>query len=133
MRPRRLRLAVPVTLSAVLVAGLLAFTAAPVAAGTADSMEASILRWINAYRSHPEPDKVPEMVRAASTLGSFGAFALAGPREVTRPAPRYSGLSRVPVDLTANLGFRLDTSLGGFNFSFANVLGFLPVPQDEGQ
>ena len=50
-----------------------------------------------------------------------------------RPAPKYEGLSRIPLDLTANIGFRLDTSLGGFTFTFSNVLGFLPVPQDEGQ
>jgi len=66
-------------------------------------------------------------------FASFGAFALAGPREVTRPAPKLSGLQRIPMDLTGNLGFRLDTSLGGFVFTFSNVLGFLPVRQGEGQ
>jgi outer membrane protein assembly factor BamA len=66
-------------------------------------------------------------------FASFGAFALAGPREVTRPAPGFSGLQRIPMDLTGNLGFRLDTSLGGFVFTFSNVLGFLPVRQGEGQ
>jgi outer membrane protein assembly factor BamA len=66
-------------------------------------------------------------------FASFGAFALAGPREVTRPAPTLSGLQRVPMDLTGNLGFRLDTSLGGFVFTFSNVLGFLPVRQGEGR
>ena len=64
---------------------------------------------------------------------SFGAFMLASSREINRPAPRYQGLSRVPVDLTGNLGFRLDTSLGGFSFTFSNVLGFLPVRSGEGQ
>jgi outer membrane protein assembly factor BamA len=70
---------------------------------------------------------------AIDFFGSFGAFALAGPREVTRPAPKYDGLRRIPMDLTANVGFRLDTSFGGFSFSFSNVLGFLPVRQGEGQ
>ena len=72
-------------------------------------------------------------VFAIDLIGSLGAFILAGPREVLRPAPKYEGLSRIPLDLTANIGFRLDTSLGGFTFTFSNVLGFLPVPQDEGQ
>jgi outer membrane protein assembly factor BamA len=72
-------------------------------------------------------------VFAIDFFGSFGAFALANAREVTRPAAKYSGLARIPLDLTANLGFRLDTSLGGFTFSFSNVLGFLPVAQGEGQ
>lgn len=66
-------------------------------------------------------------------FGSFGGFMLASQRELTRPAPRYHGLARLPVDLTGNLGFRLDTSLGGFVFTFSNVLGFLPVRQGEGQ
>jgi outer membrane protein insertion porin family len=72
-------------------------------------------------------------VFAIDFFGSFGAFALAGPREVTRPAAKYSGLARIPLDLTANLGFRLDTNLGGFSFTFSNVLGFLPVRQGAGQ
>ncbi len=64
-------------------------------------------------------------------FASFGAFALAGPREVTRPAPNLSALQRVPMDLTGNLGFRLDTSLGGFVLTFSNVFGFLPVRQGD--
>jgi outer membrane protein insertion porin family len=70
-------------------------------------------------------------VFAIDFFGSFGAFALAGPREVTNPSPKYSGWSRIPLDLTGNLGFRVDTSLGGFTFSFSNVLGFLPGRQGE--
>jgi outer membrane protein insertion porin family len=66
-------------------------------------------------------------------FASFGAFALASPREITRPARNLSGLERIPMDLTGNLGFRLDTSLGGFVFTFSNVFGFLPVRQGEGQ
>jgi outer membrane protein insertion porin family len=64
---------------------------------------------------------------------SFGAFALASRREIERPAPAYHGLERFPVDLTANLGVRLDTSLGGFTFAASNLLGFLPVLRGEEQ
>jgi hypothetical protein len=64
-------------------------------------------------------------------FGTFGAFALAGRREIERPSPAYHGLERIPLDLTANLGVRLDTSLGGFTFSVSNVLGFLPVLRGE--
>jgi outer membrane protein assembly factor BamA len=66
-------------------------------------------------------------------FATFGVFALAGPREVNRPAPTYTGLQRIPMDLTANIGFRMDTSLGGFVFTFSNLLGFLPVGQAEAQ
>jgi outer membrane protein insertion porin family len=72
-------------------------------------------------------------VYGIDVFASFGAFALAGPREVNRPAPGFKGLQRIPMDLTGNIGFRLDTSLGGFVFTFSNVLGFLPVAQGEGQ
>ena len=37
-----------------------------------------VLRWINGYRSHPEPDKVPDMVRGASALGVFRDLESAG-------------------------------------------------------
>jgi outer membrane protein assembly factor BamA len=71
-------------------------------------------------------------VYAIDLFGTFGAFALAGPHEITRPADKYRGLARIPLDLTGNLGVRVDTSLGGFTFTFSNVLGFLPVSQGEG-
>ncbi|HVZ35556.1 MAG TPA: BamA/TamA family outer membrane protein, partial [Polyangiaceae bacterium] len=78
------------------------------------------------YRGH-------RSVYGIDFFASFGAFMLADQRELTRPAPEYRGLARIPVDLTGNLGFRLDTNLGGFVFTFSNVLGFLPVRQGEGQ
>jgi hypothetical protein len=37
------------------------------------------------------------------------------------------GFGKVPVDLTFNLGLRIDTNAGGFMFAFSNVLGFIPV------
>ena len=37
-----------------------------------------ILRWINGYRTNPKPDKVPEMMRAASALGLFRDMETAG-------------------------------------------------------
>lgn len=60
-------------------------------------------------------------------FGSAGLYSVAGRRDLTDPPAAYSGLARVPVDLTANLGFRMDTSAGGFVFAFSNILGFIPV------
>ncbi len=60
-------------------------------------------------------------------FGAFGIYGLADDRTVSRPPTGYSGAARIPVDLTANLGFRADTSAGGFTFAFANVLSFVPV------
>lgn len=58
---------------------------------------------------------------------SAGAYAVASAREFQSPPPDYSGLALLPVDLTANLGFRVDTKAGGFVFAFSNILGFVPV------
>jgi outer membrane protein insertion porin family len=60
-------------------------------------------------------------------FASAGIYGLAGDRDITSPPVGYSGWSRVPVDLTGNLGFRMDTSAGGFVFAFSNLLGFVPV------
>jgi hypothetical protein len=37
-----------------------------------------VLRWINGYRTHPNPDKVPAMVKAISRLGLFRDMETAG-------------------------------------------------------
>jgi outer membrane protein assembly factor BamA len=60
-------------------------------------------------------------------FGSAGVYGVADDRTITDPPTAYSGFARVPIDLTANLGFRMDTSAGGFVFAFSNVLGFIPV------
>jgi outer membrane protein insertion porin family len=61
---------------------------------------------------------------------SAGAFAVASQHDLEHPVSNYSGAALFPVDLTANLGFRMDTSAGGFTFAFSNVLGFVPVRRE---
>jgi outer membrane protein insertion porin family len=60
-------------------------------------------------------------------FGSGGLYSVASDRDFTHPPRGYSGFARFPLDLTFNLGFRMDTSAGGFVFAFSNLLGFLPV------
>lgn len=60
-------------------------------------------------------------------FGSAGIYSVFGQREIESPASGYEGAERIPVDLTANLGFRMDTAAGGFVFAFSNVLYFIPV------
>ncbi len=60
-------------------------------------------------------------------FGSAGIYAVADEASLERPAPGYSGLARIPVDVTTNFGVRMDTSAGGFVFAFSNVLYFVPV------
>jgi outer membrane protein insertion porin family len=64
-------------------------------------------------------------------FASAGVFALAGQHDLERPVPNYSGAASFPLDLTANLGVRMDTSAGGFTFAFSNILGFIPVREES--
>jgi outer membrane protein insertion porin family len=61
---------------------------------------------------------------------SAGIYGVASHRDLTDPPHGYSGAQLVPVDLTGNLGFRMDTSAGGFVVAFSNVLGFLPIRRE---
>lgn len=71
------------------------------------------------YRGHRSVYGIDFFLRA-------GLFAVAHRRDLTDPAPDKHGLQRIPFDLTANMGFRMDTTVGGVIFSVSNVLGFLP-------
>jgi hypothetical protein len=49
-----------------------------------------------------------------------GVFGMASPGDAIGPGP--FGLSKLPIDLTADLGLRLDTYVGIFTISIANAL-----------
>jgi len=66
-------------------------------------------------------------VYGVDLFGSTGVYAVASERDLSDPPRGYSGLARIPVDLTFNLGLQIDTNAGGFTFAFSNVLGFIPV------
>ena len=57
---------------------------------------------------------------------SGGFYSVAGRRDLTQPPVGYSGAARIPVDITANMGLRIDTSAGGFAFAFSNLLSLIP-------
>jgi outer membrane protein insertion porin family len=57
-----------------------------------------------------------------------GLWGLINRRDLEKIPSQYTGFSRVPVDLTGNIGFRMDTSAGGITFAFSNILGFMPGP-----
>jgi len=76
--------------------------------------------------------RVPLYVGHRSVYGidafvSAGAYALAAQHDLDDPTSLYRGVARFPVDLTGNLGLRMDTSAGGLTFAFSNVLGFIPA------
>jgi outer membrane protein assembly factor BamA len=60
-------------------------------------------------------------------FASTGLWSVAGRRDLTDPPSGYTGLRRVPIDLTYNLGIRLDTALGGATIALSNLLGLVPA------
>jgi outer membrane protein insertion porin family len=68
-------------------------------------------------------------IYGVDVFGSFGVYGLANPEDLLSPAPGYSGFAAVPIDLTFNLGVRIETSAGGIIFGLSN---FLPFIQNRG-
>jgi outer membrane protein insertion porin family len=60
-------------------------------------------------------------------FASGGLWGVGALRDFTDPPSGYTGLHRIPVDLTYNLGIRLDTSLGGATIALSNLLGLIPA------
>jgi hypothetical protein len=56
-----------------------------------------------------------------------GLWSLISRRDLSNMPANYHELARVPIDLTGNVGFRMDTSAGGLTFAFSNILGFIPL------
>ncbi len=58
-------------------------------------------------------------------FAALGIFALTNPDDLRRQGASLG--QRIPTDLTADLGLRLDTYIGIFTLSVANALGRLPL------
>jgi hypothetical protein len=72
-----MRSAIALLLTAALLAAPQAFAASPNKRDEFATAE-QVLRWINGYREHPNPSKVPAMVKAVSALGLFRDMETAG-------------------------------------------------------
>jgi outer membrane protein assembly factor BamA len=66
-------------------------------------------------------------IYGVDVFGSAGFYAVANGRDITSPARGYHGFSKVPVDLTFNIGLKADTAAGGFSIGVANFIGFIPI------
>jgi outer membrane protein insertion porin family len=64
-------------------------------------------------------------------FASAGLYAVTTRRLLDRPPSGYEGLARVPVDVTYNLGLRVDTKLGGVTLAFSNLLGLVAARHGE--
>lgn len=65
-------------------------------------------------------------VRGVHLYAGGGLFLLARRDDLKLGIPGYSGFSRVPVDLTFDVGVTADTSMGYFKLGFSTFVGFLP-------
>jgi outer membrane protein insertion porin family len=70
------------------------------------------------YRGH-------RSIYGVDLFGSFGVYGLANPQDITNPAQGYTGFATVPIDLTFNVGVRVETSAGGLVFGLSNFLPFV--------
>jgi outer membrane protein assembly factor BamA len=68
-----------------------------------------------------------ESIYGVDFFAATGLWGVAGRRDFTRPPSGYDGAARIPVDLTYNLGLRVETYVGGFSLAFSNLLGLLPA------
>jgi outer membrane protein insertion porin family len=66
-------------------------------------------------------------LRALEAYLNVGVYMLADTRDLTLAIPGYEGFSQLPIDLTFDIGIRLDTSIGAFQIGFSSLLGFIPV------
>jgi hypothetical protein len=65
-------------------------------------------------------------VRGVDAYFGAGIFMLADREQLRVGVPGYEGLSRLPVDLTFDVGVQADTTLGLFKVGFSSLIGFLP-------
>ncbi len=61
---------------------------------------------------------------------SIGLFLLASSEDLMLPPEGYEDVSPAPIDITANLGFRADTSAGYFEISVGTLLGLIPIEEE---
>jgi outer membrane protein insertion porin family len=64
-------------------------------------------------------------IYAVNAFALVGVYALASREDLRVAIPGYRGFSRVPLDLTFDIGIRMDTEIGVFQFGLSNVLGFV--------
>jgi outer membrane protein insertion porin family len=66
-------------------------------------------------------------------FGRAGFYSVATRREFTDPPTGYKDAQRIPIDLTYNVGLRVDTKVGGITLAFSNLLGLIPTHGGAGK
>jgi hypothetical protein len=67
-----------------------------------------------------------KFLKSADAFFLIGLYGLADPRDLYVAMPGYSGMARLPIDLTLDFGARLDTQVGVFQIGLAK---FFWLPQ----
>jgi outer membrane protein insertion porin family len=66
-------------------------------------------------------------LRGLNLYANVGLLLLADPDDLRIAVSGYSGVSAVPLDLTFDLGFIAETTIGVFQLGFSNLLGFVDL------
>ncbi|MBW2377280.1 MAG: BamA/TamA family outer membrane protein, partial [Deltaproteobacteria bacterium] len=64
-------------------------------------------------------------LREVNLYTLIGLYGLADLRDPRTGVSGYTGLSRFPIDLTFDFGFRFDTRVGVFQVGFSTLVGFI--------
>jgi hypothetical protein len=67
-----------------------------------------------------------KFLKGADAYFLVGLYALADPHDFQLAVPGYSGIARLPIDLTADAGVRLDTQIGVFQIGLAKLFWVAP-------
>jgi outer membrane protein insertion porin family len=73
----------------------------------------------------------PGIIHGVDAYAGAGIFMLASRRDLRQSISGYEGLSRLPVDLTFDLGLQADTELGVFRLGFSSLIGFSNLGQEN--
>jgi outer membrane protein insertion porin family len=71
------------------------------------------------------------MVYGVNGFINFGVFAICSREDLRTDPQGYQGYEVVPMDLTANLGVKIDTRIGVFMVSIANLFRLIPRVGEE--
>jgi outer membrane protein insertion porin family len=68
-----------------------------------------------------------DSILGVDLFAATGLYAVATREDLEDPAPEFEGAAAIPIDLTYNVGLRVDTAVGGATIAFSNLLGLLPA------
>ncbi|HKU37106.1 MAG TPA: BamA/TamA family outer membrane protein [Polyangiales bacterium] len=73
----------------------------------------------------------PGVIHGIDAYAGAGIFLLASRRDLRVAISGYEGWSRLPVDLTFDLGLQMDTEIGVFKLGFSSLIGFSHLGQEN--